>query len=88
MTEDVPLDALLVDHRMPGMSGTEVYEAVVEARPSSRSRFVFMSGDVHNPELGGFVRSRYIALLAKPFDVDALVRVVGDVVRGASFQRG
>ena len=62
------------------MSGTEVYEAVVAIRPELGRRFVFMSGDVLNPELRGFAAARGIALLAKPFDIDTVLRVVGTVV--------
>ncbi len=72
--------AILLDHRMPDMSGTEVYEAIVEMRPELADRFVIMSGDVLNPELAEFAGERNITLLAKPFDVDAVNRVVQDVI--------
>jgi two-component system NtrC family sensor kinase len=73
-------DVVLVDHRMPGMSGTEVYEAVVAIRPELADRFVYMSGDVLNPELQSFAEGREIGLLAKPFDIETALRVVGAVV--------
>jgi two-component system NtrC family sensor kinase len=75
--------AVLVDHRMPGMSGTEVFEAVVALRPELAERFVFMSGDVLNPELRDFATKHDVALLAKPFDVDTVNQLVGDVVERA-----
>ena len=62
--------AVLVDHRMPGMSGTEFFAAVAGVRPELASRFVFMSGDVLNPELHEFATRQGIRLLAKPFDVE------------------
>ena len=68
--------AVLVDHRMPGMSGTDVFEAVVAVRPELASRFVFMSGDVLNPELRDFAAKHAVALLAKPFDVDTVNQMV------------
>ena len=78
--------AILCDHRMAGMTGTEVYEAIVALRPELARRFVFMSGDVLNPELRGFASERGIALLAKPFDIDTVRRTVHDVVEAS--QRG
>ena len=73
-------DAVLVDHRMPDMSGLAVYEAIVAERPEMADRFVFMSGDVLNPELQQFIQGREIALLAKPFDLDTALRIVRNVV--------
>jgi CheY-like chemotaxis protein len=72
--------AILIDHRMPGMSGTEVFEAMVAIRPELTSRFIFMSGDVLNPELREFAATHEVTLLAKPFDVDTVNRLVADVV--------
>ena len=76
-------DVMLVDHRMAGMSGTEFYEAAFEFRPGLARRVVFMSGDVLNPDLRGFATQRGIRLLAKPFDIDALIRVVREVLAAA-----
>jgi len=77
---DTPFDVMLIDHRMAGMSGTEFYEAAVEFRPEMARRAVFMSGDVLNPHLRGFATDRGIRLLAKPFDIEAVVRVVREVL--------
>jgi PAS domain S-box-containing protein len=79
---DTPFDVMLIDHRMAGMSGTEFYEAAVEFRPEMARRAVFMSGDVLNPDLKGFATDRGIRLLAKPFDIEAVVRVVREVLIG------
>lgn len=62
-------DAVLCDHRMAGMAGTEVFETIIAIRPELERRFVFMSGDVLNPELQSFVARRHVGLLAKPFDL-------------------
>jgi len=80
---DIKYDAMLIDHRMAGMSGTEFYDAAVEARPELAKRAVFMSGDVLNPELRGFATKRGIRLLAKPFDIDAVIRVVREAILAA-----
>jgi CheY-like chemotaxis protein/two-component sensor histidine kinase len=75
-----PIDGILSDHRMVGMSGTDVYEAVVAIRPELRDRFVFMSGDVMDPALRDFAEAHGIALLAKPFDLASVGRTVRDLV--------
>ena len=77
-----PFDAVLCDHRMAGMSGTEVFDAIVAVRPELERRIVFMSGDVFNPELREFVEGRGIGLLAKPFDRDTVrARTLDAVLR-------
>jgi len=54
-----------------------VYEVLEREQPALARRFVFMTGDVLNPELRTFASSRQISLLAKPFDL----ATVADVVR-------
>jgi CheY-like chemotaxis protein len=74
-------DLVLCDHRMAGMSGTEVFEAIVAIRPELRDRFVFMSGDVLNAELAAFALDNATPLLEKPFTLERLVEIVGEVAR-------
>ena len=84
VVRDGPVDGILSDHRMAGMSGTDVYDAVVAIRPELRDRFVFMSGDVLNPALRDFADAHGIVLLAKPFDLASVGRTVRDLLeRGA-----
>jgi two-component system NtrC family sensor kinase len=71
-----PPDAILCDHRMAGMNGTEFHDAVAATAPELGRRFAFMSGDVLNPELRAFATSRGILLLAKPFDIATVGRTV------------
>ena len=75
-----PFDAVLCDHRMAGMNGTEVYQAVVGLRPELAHRFVFMSGDVLNPQLREFVQEHGVGLLPKPFDLDTVQRTLDGVL--------
>jgi two-component system, NtrC family, sensor kinase len=76
-------DGMLCDHRMAGMSGTAVFEAMSTIRPELANRFVFMSGDVLNPELRSFAAEHGIGLLAKPFDLDSIARVVHELLTRA-----
>ena len=81
-------DVMLIDHRMAGMSGTEFYEAAVQLRPELANRAVFMSGDVLNPDLRGFATQRGIRLLAKPFDIDAVIRIVRESLAASGATSG
>ena len=73
-------DVVLCDHRMVGMAGTEVFDEIVALRPDLERRFVFMSGDVLNPELSAFVARRGVGLLAKPFDLDTVRQTLDRVL--------
>jgi CheY-like chemotaxis protein len=65
---------------MPGMSGVEVFGAMVADDPDLAHRFVMMSGDTLDAELAAFVTTNAVSVLAKPFDLDMLERVLGEVV--------
>jgi CheY-like chemotaxis protein len=80
VVRDGPVDGILSDHRMAGMSGTDVYDAVVAIRPELRDRFVFMSGDILNPDLRDFADTHRVVLLAKPFDLASVGRTVRELL--------
>jgi CheY-like chemotaxis protein len=81
LVRETRFDAVLCDHRMVGMAGTEVFDSIVALRPELERRFVFMSGDVLNPELQAFVARRRVGLLAKPFDLDTVRGTLESVLR-------
>jgi two-component system NtrC family sensor kinase len=80
VVKNEPPDAILCDHRMAGMSGIAFHIAVAEIDPQLARRFVFMSGDVLNPELSDFAVGRGITLLAKPFDIESVGRTVARIL--------
>ncbi|HSO40068.1 MAG TPA: hypothetical protein VLT33_46390, partial [Labilithrix sp.] len=52
--------------------GREIYDQVCRARPELAGKFVFVSGDVVDPDNRAFLASCARPLLAKPLDVAAL----------------
>ena len=81
-------DAILCDHRMAGMTGTEFHEAVAARDPELARRFAFMSGDVLNPDLREFADREGVVLLAKPFDIANVAKTVETLLARRSSERG
>lgn len=72
-------DGIFCDHRMPGMTGTDVYKRIATVRPELARQFILMSGDVLNPELLAFAEGRAIRLLSKPFEIETLRSIIGEI---------
>ena len=73
-----PLDLLLTDVAMPQVSGFELADRLLPARPGLR--VVFMSGYANRVEVQGGALSRGHAFLAKPFNEDDLLRTVQEAL--------
>ena len=69
-------DLILCDHRMPGLTGTDVYTAVAASAPELAAHFVLMSGDVLNPQLQDFAKAHGLRVLEKPFDIEMVTALV------------
>ncbi|HET8946766.1 MAG TPA: ATP-binding protein [Candidatus Polarisedimenticolia bacterium] len=73
---ETSFDVILSDLKMPGLDGQGLYEAVCKERPEMRSRFVFTTGDVVNPDSHGFLQETGCAYLSKPFKLETILTVV------------
>jgi signal transduction histidine kinase len=62
------VDAVLCDVRMPGESGLELYRWISAERPDLLGRFLFVTGDVSDPELLELLEARPELFLHKPFE--------------------
>jgi CheY-like chemotaxis protein len=76
-----PYDVILSDLKMPGLDGQGLYEEVCRQRPAMRSRFIFSTGDVVNPEAEGFLQGSGCAYLSKPFKLEAVLALVDQAAR-------
>jgi two-component system cell cycle sensor histidine kinase/response regulator CckA len=73
-----PVDALLADMVMPGMSGRELAARVLQERPGTRA--VLMSGYTEEAtRLGGDAAAQPL-FLEKPFTPSALVEILGEAL--------
>lgn len=78
-----PVDLIVSDVRMPGVSGLSILEALAEWEEFQHPPVILMTA-FGNPRLRALVRKFGATLLEKPFEMTTLV----DVVRGAMDGRG
>jgi two-component system cell cycle sensor histidine kinase/response regulator CckA len=69
-----PIDLLLTDHVMPGLSGEELIARARALRPALRA--ALMSGYSSLPAGAPIAEAQGLAFLPKPFAVDALAALV------------
>ena len=69
-------DAIIVDMRMPDLSGEQLYEELRARDPEHASRVIFTTGDVMNEQMRGFLASSGRPLIAKPFELPAFDQVL------------
>jgi len=76
-------DVVLVDMRMPGMSGKELYDKVIQSRPEMGSKMIFITGDSSDVSTQEFLKENCLLFLSKPFDASTLAGKVDAVLKGA-----
>lgn len=69
LATDADFDLILCDLMMPDMNGMQVYERMLQERPSIIERLVFMTGGAYTPEARAFLDQHIDAQLEKPFDM-------------------
>jgi DNA-binding NtrC family response regulator len=83
----IPVQVVLSDLKMPGLSGRELFDAIASASPDSR--ILVMSGYAPD-DLRELIEERQMPFLAKPFALDHLVEAIDRVLatpRGPSEPR-
>jgi len=77
--EAEPIDAILSDHKMPGMSGLELLEVAARARPATVRLLISGWPDAIPEERLAAIGVR--AVIPKPWDDAELKRVLADALR-------
>jgi PAS domain S-box-containing protein len=70
-----PVDLLFTDYNMPGMTGLELIEAVVERWPTTK--FVLASGFLNDATYAR-IKPYNVSILAKPYDMHDASKIVMD----------
>ena len=69
-------DCILLDLKMPGMSGPELYQLIQEIIEPLASKVVFITGDTVNPDTRDFISKTGNPVITKPFRLEELLRAV------------
>jgi len=65
-------DLVLLDVKLPGMSGSEIYEHIREISMLIARRVVFITGDVMGADTEAFLIRTKAPFIAKPFNIELL----------------
>ncbi len=79
MMQDQEFDLLLVDLRMPGAGGRELYERLNGTDEPQSCQTIFITGDTARPGVKEFLESTGNPVLSKPFRKDELRAAIYDL---------
>jgi two-component system NtrC family sensor kinase len=71
-----PIDLILTDVKMPGMSGFDLHRAVQQRDPELAQRVVFVTGDILSPATQARIAHIGNPYMAKPFAIERLQSLV------------
>jgi PAS domain S-box-containing protein len=74
-------NVILLDIRMPGISGIELYTLATRKMPSLKSKIIFITGDVMGLDIKTFLNQNNLPYLSKPFDIELLKGKIKTVLK-------
>ncbi len=74
-------DVIVMDLRMPGVSGMALYVDLIGRYPGLNGRIIIITGDALGQDVKNFVAQHKLEILAKPFEPGALEQAVNRVLQ-------
>jgi len=71
---------ILLDIKMPGISGIELYDSIRKIAQSLARRVVFITGDVVGARTTAFLSETKAPYITKPFDAERLKRDIDRIL--------
>jgi CheY-like chemotaxis protein len=81
-------DLIVSDLRMPKMDGAALFQALRDSYGPAMPRMIFVTGQAHSLDYAGFLGVAGVPVLAKPFAVDDLQKVVSQALSTEGPTRG
>ena len=76
------VDAILLDLRMPTMSGQTFYHVLLSQWPALANKVLVMSGDPDAGDHEGWLELYDLPVIAKPFELESMYTALDDLVAG------
>ena len=76
------LDVILLDIKLPGESGIELYKHLQKAAKSLVRKVIFITGDAMNKDTTAFLSRTKASYISKPFDAEQLKNNIYRVLSG------
>jgi CheY-like chemotaxis protein len=73
-------DAIILDVRMPGLSGIDIFHRLKERRPELAGRHIFITGDVMGGEVRHFFEENHLYYLMKPFSRSEIISTLCEML--------
>jgi CheY-like chemotaxis protein len=73
-------DFIILDVKMPDMNGEQLYNLILELKPSFTNRIIFATGDVMNKATATFLNETRAPVLTKPLDTNELKETIDKII--------
>ncbi|MBI5344706.1 MAG: response regulator, partial [Deltaproteobacteria bacterium] len=80
LLERMRFSLLITDIRMPGISGMELYDAVLKKHAYLKDRVIMLTGDVTSQDVKDFLDATRCLYLLKPFEPKDLLSLINRVL--------
>jgi two-component system NtrC family sensor kinase len=74
-------DLIISDWKMPGLSGQQLFQRLLETDAETANHMVFMTGDVLSEKTEKFLKEHGKTCLTKPFSIPELQKIVSDMFK-------
>ncbi len=75
-------DLVITDIKMPRMTGIQLYEKAVAAKPSMKGRFIFITGDMNSLTSQQMTTVTHNPCLLKPVNIEKIESTIRQVLSG------